>query len=75
MKGQREGIRCGLKVNGERMLIFNQCKENCCEWWGECNYQLGKKISDKWEEVDPTEEELELGLGHLSEGIKIWKKK
>lgn len=75
MKGQREGIKCGLKVNGTRMLIFNMCKEHCCEWWGECMYQLGHKVSNKWEEVDPTAEEVEKGLGHEVNGeIKIWKK-
>jgi hypothetical protein len=76
MKGKREGIRCGLKVNGVRMVIFNQCKEHLCEWWGECTHELGKKPGDRWEEVIPTEEELQHGLGHLSIGeIKIWKLK
>lgn len=69
-------IRCGVKVNGERRMVRRDC--NCdCPFYGECLKELGiRKPKTEFMELDPTDEELEAGAGHLNEKgeIKIWKK-
>jgi len=67
------GIKCGPKVNGVRQSVSNQCSERC-PFYEMCMSELKTKRTKKFVERDPTENELENFVGHISKNgdIKVW---